>query len=93
MIIDNRTGPFYYLVMVNNALQVEQLETARARYARVNAETDAVIKRFTEAQRAYRAREIGDAEYLAARHAYDAAIMEFDVAYATLADLEAKAAR
>lgn len=38
--------------------------------------------RFTKAQLAYRAREIGDAEFLAARAAYKLAEAAFDVAFA-----------
>lgn len=40
------------------------------------------IRKFRVAQQAYRAREIGDREFLAARRAYDAAMAGFDAAYA-----------
>lgn len=40
------------------------------------------IRAFKVAQVAYRTRQIGDAEFLAARKAYDAAMAEYDAAYA-----------
>jgi hypothetical protein len=38
-------------------------------------------REFAEAQTAYRARNIGDAEFLAAKAKHDAACKEFDAAY------------
>ena len=37
---------------------------------------------FAVAQKAYRTRQIGDAEFLAAKKIYDASGVEFDAAYA-----------
>ena len=39
-------------------------------------------KKFSVVTAAYRARKIGDAEYLAARREHDAAMEAFDLAYA-----------
>ena len=46
------------------------------------ATVNAASRTFAEAQKKYRAREIGDGEFLAARAAYKAAEVEFDKAYA-----------
>lgn len=43
---------------------------------------NAACRVFTAAQNDYRSGKIGDSEYLAARKAFDAATMLFDVAYA-----------
>lgn len=48
-------------------------------YKEVLAKVTAASAAFREVQRQYRAREIGDHEYLAARKVYEAAQHEFDV--------------
>lgn len=58
-----------------------QKATTSDAYARALEAAGVATRDFTEAQRAYRAREIGDAEYLAARLAHDEAQQAFDVAF------------
>ena len=43
---------------------------------------NAAIRKFEQAKLAYRARQIGDDAFLAAKAIYDAATAEFDAAYA-----------
>lgn len=59
--------------MENANLSSEYIEALEA--SRIASRT------FAAAQRAYRAREIGDAEFLAARALHDAALAAFDAAY------------
>lgn len=51
-------------------------------YQRAYEESGKAIRRFHEAQRAYRAREIGDREFLQERDLYNRAMAEYDAAYA-----------
>jgi hypothetical protein len=52
-----------------------------AEYEAASAKASAASREFAEAQRKYRAREIGDDEFLAAKAKHDAAQAEFDRAY------------
>ena len=59
------------------------LESAMSEeYKRAYEKSGKAIRKFHDVQKAYRAREIGDEEFLAARRAYDAAMVEYDIAYA-----------
>jgi len=60
-------------------------------YAIALADHNAASKVFTVAQNAYRARTIGDAEFVAARKAFDAATEIYDVAFAAEASIEESA--
>jgi len=61
------------------AIPVEQGPSPE--YLAVKAEADRVSREFADATRRYRAQEIGDAEYLAAREANTAAQADFDLAF------------
>ena len=60
------------------------------RYQRAKLRADAAQHLFDAVTRAYRHREIGDAEYLAARKRHDAAQAEFDTAF-SLEDADQRA--
>lgn len=53
-----------------------------AEYQRAYEKSALAIREFKEAQQLYRARRIGNAEFLRARAAYDKAMAEYDAAYA-----------
>ncbi len=53
-----------------------------AEYAQAFDKSRAASAEFRKAQLAYRSRQIGDAEFLAAKALHDAACKEFDVAFA-----------
>lgn len=59
----------------------KRVEGRSAEYQEVADRTSAASREFAEAQRRYRAREIGDDEFLAAKAKHDAAQREFDAAY------------
>lgn len=52
-------------------------------YEAAMEKSGAAIRAFKAVQEAYRARKIGDAEYLAGRKAYESAMAEYDIAFDT----------
>lgn len=65
---------------------------AAANYAAVNAATDEALRAYEVTRIAYHAREIGDAEFLVARAAKEAALARFDEAFAIMQDVEPESA-
>lgn len=68
--------------IINRRPVVLQNVEGSAEYQRAYEKSARAIREFNEAKRAYRAREIGDTEFLRARAAYDRAMAEYDAAYA-----------
>ena len=58
------------------------MNTNSAEYEKSMQVSNEAIKNFKTATLDYRARVIGDTEYLAAKNIYDAAMAEYDKAYA-----------
>lgn len=57
---------------------------SKVEYDAVVSKTNLVSAEFRKAQEAYRARKIGDAEFLAARALFDAAEKAFDIVFAEI---------
>ena len=62
-------------------------------YAIAYANHNAATKAFTSVTLAYRARTIGDFEFIAARKAFDAASKIFDAAFAAESEIEESVAK
>jgi hypothetical protein len=67
-------------------------QEAAANCAAVNAEVDEVLRSYEITRKAYHAMQIGDAEFMVARNAKEAALARFDVAFAIMQDVEPEAA-
>lgn len=66
------------------------LERMKTAYDEAMEKSGRAIREFSWARMAYRNRTIGDAEYLAARKAYEAAMAEYDAAFAAASESESK---
>ena len=65
-------------------------ERMKTNYELAMEKSGRAIREFSWARTAYRNRTIGDAEYLAARKVYEAAMAEYDTAFAAASELDSK---
>ena len=72
--------------MIERTTKEEAMNAAEKNYLEVKAACDEVSRQFGEAQKAYRSRQIGDAEFLAAKKAFDESRKKFDAAFASVAN-------
>jgi len=66
--------------IINGKQEIQEVPPSKE-YQKALDESNVAIKEFEKIQKAYRAQEIGDDEFLAGRKVYDAAMKKFDLAF------------